>query len=385
MPEPREAHNVVGSLVNVIFWAFVAYCHYGSIIHRSTWDRQHIYLPFLFLFVPEIFLCQIVMNIVLLIHRHIGMSRLGIAMDHEGPWFYIAGVIDLHSASREFDQGVWIGGPDGGHAQKSEGNWRLSTLNASRLSRTRRTDRFDSANILRLLGTIFLLYQGGSASMVYVTRLVTIDSSTLSLDHLTGLYAICGTLVGLATLLILLQPYEWADNNRYIEEERGAMPDVDTSNAWVYEGFSAATLHGLLWLSLRAWGYGVAMVKHAKDIEIPISFMDAFTGPGIALLALMAIGVVFMVPTVGEAMFIPHRNGMIWLARFFNVTYWTAGRVFRLLLASVTATVAGLIWAHAILEVGSVTGGRIRPWNINWKEPNPTADTFFGAILSLSA
>ena len=66
----REAHNVVGSLVNVVFWVVVAYCHYGSIIHRSTWDSQHINLTFFFLLVPEMFLCQIVIDIIPLIRRY---------------------------------------------------------------------------------------------------------------------------------------------------------------------------------------------------------------------------------------------------------------------------------------------------------------------------
>jgi hypothetical protein len=325
------------------------------------------------------------MNLVLLAHRYLAMSRLGRAMDHEGPWFYIAGAIDMHSAIREFQPGVWIGDLNGGHAQKSEGNWRLSTLNASRLNRVRRSHRLGFGNIARVLGTIFLLYQGGSALVVYVARLNTIDNSALSLDHLTGLYAICGTLVELATLLLLLQPYEWKDNNIYFEDERSAMPDVDTSNAWVYEGFSAATGHGLLWLSLRAWGYNVMIIEHARDAEKMIGFVDVFTGPGVAMLVLMIIGVLLMVPTVGEVVFRPNRNGIVWLARFFHLGYGTAGQIFRLLLANITAVIAGLIWTHAIREVTSVTSDHVTPWNRNWREPNPTADTFFGVILSLWA
>ncbi|KAI8941911.1 hypothetical protein NX059_000025 [Plenodomus lindquistii] len=87
MPELREVHNVIGSFVNASFWATVAYCHYGTVIHRSTWDRQHIYLPLLFVLVPELFVCQIFINIILLIHRYLAMSHLGVAMNDEGFWF----------------------------------------------------------------------------------------------------------------------------------------------------------------------------------------------------------------------------------------------------------------------------------------------------------
>jgi hypothetical protein len=76
---------------------------------------------------------------------------------------------------------------------------------------------------------MFLLYQSSSAFVVYVARLNTIDNSPLSLDHLTGLCAICGTLVELATLVLLLQPCKWKDNDIYFEDKRQAMPDVDTS------------------------------------------------------------------------------------------------------------------------------------------------------------
>ena len=40
--------------------------------------------------------------------------------------------------------------------------------------------------------------------------------------------------------------------------------------------------------------------NHAKDIEISISSMNAFIGPIVTLLALMVIGVLFVMPTVGE-------------------------------------------------------------------------------------
>ncbi|KAI8941912.1 hypothetical protein NX059_000026 [Plenodomus lindquistii] len=161
------------------------------------------------------------------------------------------------------------------------------------------------------------------------------------------------------------------------------MPDVDTSNAWVYEGFSAATLHGLLWLSLRAWGYNVTLIDQAKDMKRSVAFMSAFTGPGVVVLVLMAFGVVLMIPTMGEVLFRPNRDGLVWLARFFTLGYGTAGRVFRLSLTVITSVIVGLIWMHAIQEVKAVTGGRTGPWNLNWKQPNPTADTFFGVILSL--
>jgi hypothetical protein len=97
--------------------------------------------------------------------------------------------------------------------------------------------------------------------------------------------------------------------------------------------------------------------NHVCNVEIFVSFMNAFTG---------------LIVTV-----------MVWLARFCNVGYWTAIRIFRLLLASDAAAAADLIWAHAILKVIKVTSSQFRPWNRDWQKPNSTADIFFGTILSL--
>jgi hypothetical protein len=90
------------------------------------------------------------------------------------------------------------------------------------------------------------------------------------------------------------------------------------------------------------------IIEHARDAEKMIGFVDVFTGPGVAMLVLMIIGVLLMVPTVGEVVFRPNRNGIVWLARFFHLGYGTAGQIFRLLLANITAVVAGLIWTHTV-------------------------------------
>jgi putative flippase GtrA len=71
------------------------------------------------------------------------------------------------------------------------------------------------------------------------------------------------------------------------------------------------------------------------------------------MLVLMIIGVLPMVPTVGEVVFRPNRNGIVWLARFLYLGYGTAGQIFRLLLANITAVVAGLIWTYIVSHLNT--------------------------------
>lgn len=195
----RAVSDIVASATAAATFAIVAYCHHGSINHRSTWDRQHFFLPILFILFPEIYICQVVMNSILVIQRRVSMRKLGVAMNDEGFWYYVSSILDIHSKDREFAPGaVWIGGPSGGHAQKSEGMWRLATLNPGRLTRNNKYDLDGfrkSPFIGRVFVTVLLLYQGVSASYIYFKRVSSIRNATLSLDHFTGMYAVCGSIM----------------------------------------------------------------------------------------------------------------------------------------------------------------------------------------------
>jgi hypothetical protein len=63
------------------------------------------------------------------------------------------------------------------------------------------------------------------------------------------------------------------------------------------------------------------IIEHARDAEKIIGFV-------VAMLILMTIGVLLMVPTVGEVVFRPNQNGIVWLARFFYLGYGTAEQIF---------------------------------------------------------
>ncbi|QDS75890.1 hypothetical protein FKW77_002169 [Venturia effusa] len=316
------------------------------------------------------------------------MRRLGVARDKEGFWFYVTGILDLHSGSREFEQvRVWIAGADQGrgHEQKSEGMLRLSTLNSSRLSYENkyRTGGHEAKMLFwHVAFALVLLYQGLSASITYIVRVREVQWGTLDMDHLTGIYAICGTVLELATLVMLLQPYDWNDNNQDIKAERSAMPDVDTSNAWVYEGFLALTIHGLLWVVLRLWVF-FDFVHKAERAAWSL-FIESFSSTGIVVIGLVVVfDLPMMIPTIWEVVWKPLRGGMVWLARRTGIGYYTSGRLFRLLLAAMSLLVSSMIWKHAGDELAAVHGGKTKSWNAAWKEPNPSADTVYGVLLSL--
>ncbi|KAF2124880.1 hypothetical protein P153DRAFT_370777 [Dothidotthia symphoricarpi CBS 119687] len=167
------------------------------------------------------------------------------------------------------------------------------------------------------------------------------------------------------------------------------MPDVDTSNAWVYEGFLALTVHGLLWISLRSWIY-ISTLRKLGESPKAIAydkfalFMANFSETGITTLVLiLVIGVPLMVPTVWEVVSKPNRQGFVWLAKKVKISYYAGGVCFRLLLAVISVVVTAMIWTHAIREVMSVGNGQTQLWNEAWKVPNPSADTIYGVILSL--
>lgn len=123
MSDTRDLSDVVASATAAVTFAIVVYCHYGSINHRSTWDRQHLFLPMVFVFFPEIHICQVVMDSILVRQRRVSMRKHAAAMNDEGFWSYVGGILDLHSKDRAFAPGaVWIGDSRGGACAESRGH-----------------------------------------------------------------------------------------------------------------------------------------------------------------------------------------------------------------------------------------------------------------------
>lgn len=94
----------------------------------------------------------------------------------------------------------------------------------------------------RIIVLIVFLYQGISASTIYIRRR-SLDNATLIFDHLTGIYAISGTLVTIATLIIHTQPFEWT-----VTKRDKNCPDFGPSNTCLMEMFVARAVYTTGWL-----------------------------------------------------------------------------------------------------------------------------------------
>ena len=120
MSNTRQISDVYALSIAAASSAIAAYCHYVFINHRSIWDRQHIYLLLLFALFPEVYVCQLVVDSILVIQRYFLMHERYIPMPNEGPWYYIGSILDLHTKDRSL-------GPE------PQGNCRISTLAPSHL------------------------------------------------------------------------------------------------------------------------------------------------------------------------------------------------------------------------------------------------------------
>lgn len=254
MGDDRELASPLGCAVSAAIASVFAYGHNGSIVHRSTWDRQNLWLPILYAMCPHIYPCQLLLNALLSWDRRCTIKRIyGAARRREGFTWYLCAFLGLHTNSRAFSMGarVFIAGYG---LEKGQGMLRLHSCEPGRLQRRNKYADEDFSwidffgRVLVQSGTLYVTTYG---SVRYVTRVATLPNATLAIDHLAGAYSINAALVTLATLVLSIQPYEWDDSNEETDEYRPWKSEVDTSNAWVYEGFLALIMHLVIWLAMK--------------------------------------------------------------------------------------------------------------------------------------
>ena len=257
MERTRDPIHVVSSAISVGVFSIVAYCHQGTIVHRSKWNKQMFWLPVLYIMCPHLYICQIAINAVLCWDREKAMNRFhGAVHRREGFFWYCCGSLGMHTRTREWhDPPAYIAncGPE-----TSQGMLRLHSCQTERLQRSNKFSEEDfslTPFVFRGLWLCIQLYQVLYASITYLERVVKLPNATLGIDHLAGSYAINGALVTLASLMLHVQPFEWDDSNRQTDAARSEMADVDTSNAWIYEAFLALSLQLTVWTGLKVWRF----------------------------------------------------------------------------------------------------------------------------------
>lgn len=407
MSHDRDWNDALTSSVLTMIFALLAYTHYGSLTHRSTWDRQNIWSPILYLLFPQLLACQLAMNIVLCFQRHHGMvelyqQRQRRYIPNDGLWFYICALLGMHTRER-----VWHDPPvalASGENEKATGMLRIHTIEANRLHRKNKflddSDPYHVKWISRLFYQLFLLYQISLACTASYHRMQVLDNAALQIDYLGSLYAFSGLITTISTIIIHVQPYEWDDPNDVeaaVLDDTGmvvreAMPDIDTSNAWVFEGFSALSIQLLLWVIWKTLVY-LRTINGPSDTWRK-SYGDwwhlleaNFTSSSIALLAILLVGSIMMVPTLCDV-FVRHRHGTVWVNRMFERAGWmlefyTGGRVIRSVLAGLALIVSALTWWQVARELKLVQQGITHPWNSNWTQPNSPVNAVVDAVCFL--
>ena len=261
MGHPRDWNNALGPAISVGIFSIVSYCHQGTILHRSKWDKQTLWLPILYAMSPHIYASQLFLNALLCWNRFHTMRRIyGARQCRDGFLWYLCAILGMHTDSRAFhDPPVFIAGQG---REKDQGMLRLNSCESVRLKRRKKSGHENFSRIFctsRVLWLCLSLYHVVYGLVAYVRRVATLPNATLGIDHLAGTYAINGALVTLANLVLVIQPYEWDDSNHESEEYCEAKSDVDTSNAWVYEGFIALVLQASTWLGMKLWRFGVTV------------------------------------------------------------------------------------------------------------------------------
>lgn len=149
------------------------------------------------------------------------------------------------------------------------------------------------------------------------------------------------------------------------------MPDIDTSNPWVYEGFLAVMLHGCLFVSRRAYVFASILRDHGEKAAQPTHvyfelFFTSFSGPaGIAILVMVAIIFIpLMAPTLWDIIFRSWRDGSVWLAKAFKIgyeSYHAGGLSIRLFLALLSMILTIMI----VKETIRLRDEKMQTWNQN--------------------
>lgn len=390
MASQRDWKTVLNQLASVAIFSIVAYGHQGSVVHRSIWDRQKLWLPLLYTLCPHIYFCQILLNVLLCWHRRGAMRRLhGRTVAGESFCWYLCAIFGMHTRSRVWsDPEVFIAGIG---SEKRTGMLRLHNLHTVNLRPVNKyTDgKFDAYSFSGQLGWLVLqLYQVTMGCIRYAKRVMQLPNGTLDVDHLAAMYALNGALVTLATLILHCQPYEWDDPNEYDGRTRIEMSDIDTSNAWVYEGFTALTLQLALWTGLRLWAFGRTISLPGKAWSEHFSspwelFAESLSPAGIVLTVVLVAGIPLLARSIRD-LWIPYRQSLTWLNVKLGLDVRTGGAVIRTALAVMMIAITTAIWHNAFQELREVSDGNVDPWNKDWASPNPGIQSILDVIWCLN-
>jgi hypothetical protein len=224
--------------------------------------------------------------------------------------------------------------------------------------------------------------------MHYGLRAHRTPNAILNIDHIAGIYAISGTMVVLATLVLHLQPYEWDDKNDD-DDPTHRFSDLDTSSAWVYESFTAMQPQLLTWFCLWMWNFARIVVdedapSRTLNQQPKELLMEILSPTGVVAGVILSIGSVLMVPTIYD-LFISDRGGYTWANCLLRISYFVGAVIARVVLVVMAMIVAGVVWWQAFRELHQVMEGRLQPWNADWAIPNPVINKVLDAVLSLYA
>ncbi|KAF6830588.1 hypothetical protein CPLU01_07278 [Colletotrichum plurivorum] len=408
MDNERDMKNVVSSSAHTWLFAVVAYCHLGIVIHRPAYYRQNHILPLLFMLFPFLYFCQVSMNWSHLRRQYTSMSRQSRREGEQGRCFLIASVLALHGTytSDDSDQQPW------------KTLFKLSTVCPSSVFRYKKKKAGSFSRILfisRILLLLLGVYQGIAASIIYGQRITSLDNGTLVLDHLMGIYAICGTVVMMATTFLVLQPYEWTAVSAGLEE---GDQDVISYIPWHPSSYGDAEVpeenSREVALELQEW----RACEYASDQEYTYrpTMVTATVWMFDVSYAVVVHSVIFLISLFSILSTVGRKEALVqsltWLYRLLllliplflvgtpifqntrrrstnlDATAWALenkAQSWKLVVAAIALeTVIALgIWILAIVEATLATSSASFTKNKDWKTPNPGARQFHHVFWSI--
>lgn len=340
MASARVTSDVYASTMQSAASAIFSYGYFGALCHRTS-RNQDLDLFVTFAFVPILHMCETVIKFCLAFYRFAKLSFANGKIPRDDPLVYILGILGLYPKD-------W--------PQKRAETWTLINMALFRLRRAQKSENSGfrwTVYIGRIIVLIVFLYQGISASTIYIRRR-SLDNATLIFDHLTGIYAISGTLVTIATLIIHTQPFEWT-----VTKRDKNCPDFGPSNTCLMEMFVAWAVYTTGWLFYSGRAPFALLMLCARSLFIFRLYGFVFLWMIVALHFL----IYGIIRVLGGAR--------------------ASGRRISPRLMAVFVIVAGSsVWIEATTELRQVEHGSLHHWNAAWDLPNRKT-SFYGTVFSL--